>query len=387
MLSPKDVFHDIVRDQGGRVDEASLPSSVGQGLAYVAHRARGFLASAAEANSQIPAIHFDLVDNYSLNAFATRWEDQYFIGINRGTVAILALVFDRLLADRSVLPYFGQVEREAESLPLMPALGPNFFRSVTGVDFFQPPRDPSRRAISQRLTEMALDFIVAHEFAHIANGHVDFLHGTYGIGRIEEVCAHASEDPKGNGTLHRKTLEMNADEVATVFTLVNEWKRCLHRLPRRGPVWDDIYDHPGMVTMLWSYAIAVLCRIFGDMRLQRGTAVASDYPTWRLRSVMIQQATGKIQRPADWMRSGIMPNEDVGHSIPLVALASFKGVEADFAAVTGLPISRAGLDDAWSNLGQSEIEEMECAWTREIRPSLESMAFQPLELLSMSFFG
>jgi hypothetical protein len=337
MKSPEEMFHDIARDRGGRLDAALVAPEVNQVLAYMAQRARGFLQSAATANPRIPPIHLDFVDNYSVNAFATRLGDRYFIGINRGTVSTLRLVFDRLLADRSVLPFFGQVEVEAENLPLMPSLGPHFVESVWGVEVFQQPRDPFRRALAIKLTEIALDFIVAHEFAHIANGHVDFLNDTHGIGRIEEVHAHSSGDLKGNRNLNRKTLEMNADEVATVFTLVNEWRSYLHQVPRRGPEWNDIYDHPGMVTMIWSYAIAVLCRIFGDMRLQRGTSVASEYPTWRLRSVMIQQATDEIRRPAEWMNGGNMPNEGVGHSMPLVTLASFKGVEADFAAVTGLP--------------------------------------------------
>jgi hypothetical protein len=386
MMSPEEIFHRHVRDKGGSLDLSLLPSQIGRGLDYVAKRARGFLLSARQANPHIPNIHFDFIDNHSLNAFATKLVDNYFIGINRGTVAILSFVFNRLLADRSVLPFLGNIELEEKQLPFIPSLGPDFAESVCEVDPFPPPRDPSRRALATRFTEISLDFILAHEFAHIANGHLDFMQRTHGMEQVEEVSTQSLGDSKEKGAIHRKTLEMNADEVATVFTLINEWKRCLGQFSRRGPEWNDIYDRPGMVTMLWSYAIAVLCRIFGDARLQRNPLGSSVYPTWRLRSVMIQRISGKINRPSEWVSAQIMHNEGVDHSMPLVALATFKNVETDFAAVMGKKISTAGLDDAWSDLGQSEIEEMQFTWTNELHPLLEPLAFQSLDIVSMSFF-
>lgn len=363
-----------------------MPERVGESFSYVAHRSNGFLSSAAAANPHIPPIHFDFVDNFSLNAFATRVEDQYFIGVNRGTVAILALVFDRLLADRSVLPFFGRVELELENLPLMPKLGPDFIASVENMETFMPPQDPSRRAVSKRLCEIALDFVIAHEFAHIANGHVDFLNKKYTLDRIDEVSHQFLTGSQREFALHRKTLEMNADEVAVAFTLVSEWKRCLRQLPRRGAAWDDIYDRPGLITMLWSYAVATLCRIFGDVRLTAGSMTFSEYPTWRLRSVMMQHASGQIIRPTEWETESIMPNDGLAHSMPLVALATFQNIERDFATITGLPLSSAGLDDAWSDVGQAEMAEMKLSWKEDLSNQLGSLAFQPLDLLSLSFF-
>ncbi len=385
-MTLEEAFHELVLDQGGRVIPSAVDSKVDLALDYVAHRAREFLRFASIANPRIPPIHLDFVNNYSLNAFATRLGDQYFIGINRGTVAILSFVFDRLLADRSVLPFFGQVELEDDKLPLMPAIGPDFFESVKGVEVFLPPQDPSRRALAKRLTEIAMDFIVAHEFAHIANGHVDYLNENYGLNWIEETSTSPVAGLNGNSVLPRRTLEMNADEVATVFTIVTEWKRSLRKIPRRGSEWDDLYDSPGMITMLWSYAVAILCRIFGDIRLEFDAETSRAYPTWRTRSVMIQQTVGEIKRPSTWDTSSIMPNEDAGHSMPLVALATFRHVERDFATITGLPVAITGLDEAWSDLGRLEVVEMRSFWERNLRIDLGPLAFQPLNLLTLSFF-
>ncbi len=87
-------------------------------------------------------------------------------------------------------------------------------------------------------------------------------------------------------------MEMDADNTAVRLTLGSEWDRVVGSLPRPGPEWDDFYNRPGMVSLFWSYAVSSLCRIFGEARLIEGNITSALYPPWRLRSVMIQQATG-----------------------------------------------------------------------------------------------
>src|SRR5215212_5964943 len=112
MMDDADIFHMKVTRYGGRLDVSSLHPDTAAGLDYVAVRARGFLKSAAAALPEMPPIYFDFVDNWSFNACAIRGDGKYFIGVTRGAVATLGVLFDRMLADPQVLPFIGTPEEE-----------------------------------------------------------------------------------------------------------------------------------------------------------------------------------------------------------------------------------------------------------------------------------
>ena len=61
---------------------------------------------------------------------------------------------------------------------------------------------------------MALDFLTTHEFAHIANGHVDYAEEYLGIREIDEFGWAARAPGRRERALIKQTMEMDADSIA-----------------------------------------------------------------------------------------------------------------------------------------------------------------------------
>jgi hypothetical protein len=273
MMDDADKFPTEVEGFGRRLDKASLHPEL-RSLDYVAGRARGFLQQAATALREMPPIHFDFIDSWYFNAVADVFpgDGRYFIGVTRGAVATLGVLFDRMLADPQILRFVGNAQEEVVDLPLIPELGPDFRQALASVPQFPGPRDPWRRSVAHKLQDLALDFVTAHEFAHIANGHLDYLKKNLDISAIDEVGRMAWAPHTPEYPLIRQTMEMNADTYATHLSLRSEWGKVVGASPKPDPDsdWHDHYNRPDMVALFWSYAISALCRIFGEERLTEG---------------------------------------------------------------------------------------------------------------------
>jgi hypothetical protein len=376
-MNDADIFHEAVADDGGRLDTTSLQPTVAQGLEYVAGRARGFLQTAAASLPRLPPIHFDFIDNWHFNACALRSNGRYFIGVNRGTVATLAVLFDRMFADPEVLPFIGDAAEEVADLPLLPDLGHDFVRSVALVQEFPRPRDSWRQSIAHKLMELALDFLIAHEFAHIANGHLDFEVHNRGISAMDEVSRAKWISETRESKLRNQTMEMDADGTAVLLSLGSEWGKVAGIFPRPGPEWDSYYDTPGIVSLIWSYAVSSLCRIFGDVRLTQGDVTQESYPRWRLRSVMIQQATGRVPRPPGLRTHSTLVGDET-YAIPKAIKAAHLDVESIFSLLTGVAEAKEGLDEAWGDVGKSQMYRLQDYWQTKLRGELLGFAYQPL---------
>jgi hypothetical protein len=370
------IFHEAMAGEGGRLDTSAIDPTTAAGLDHAARRARGFLQSAAEALPGMPPIHFDYVDSWDFNAVAFGCKGRYFIGVYRGAVATLALLFDRMLADREVLPFVGSPQEEAAVLPLLPDIGTNYKRTVASVPTFPGPQDPARRATARKLTELTLDFLTAHEFAHVANRHVDFASEKLGVSAIQEVGG-APRTPDGTELpLINQTMEMDADGTAVMLSLGSEWGKVAGSFPRPGPPWTEFYGHPGMVSLQWSWAVSSLFRVFGEARLADEDDRKS-HPPPRLRSVMAHQAAGRVPRPPGLgTHSALVGDEAYG--IPPSVRAGGLDVEGAFSRLTGRPDATEGLDDAWGDAGESQARRLRMYWRTTLKRELLGFAHQPL---------
>ncbi|MEZ0276048.1 MAG: hypothetical protein ACAH88_14165, partial [Roseimicrobium sp.] len=217
--------------------------------------------------------------------------------------------------------------------------------------------------------ELALDFAVAHEFAHILNGHLDFYlsHGSaLAMGELD-ACLESVREAE-EAALFRQAIEVDADLSATHVSLRSEWDRIVGINPRRGPEWEEIYDSPGTVSYLWSFAVATLCRVFGDMRPVDKTALSELYPRWRLRSAIIVQTTGAVQKP-----DGLIGDPSLGESagrLPPSIMAAYADVEKAFSVVTGLPLAVDGFRESWSISAQARIDQIRTFWESKLKPQL-----------------
>ncbi len=375
-MNDADVFHEAVAGYGGRLDTRGLHPATTERLNHAAERARGFLQTAATALPGLPPIRLDFIDNQKFNAVALRHDGRYFIGVYRGAMATLAVLFDRMLADPEILPFIGDASQETADLPLLPDLGLDFEQSVAAVPTFPRPRNWARRSTADRLVELAFDFLTAHEFAHIANGHLDYSAKDQGIRAIDEVggVARATEVPES--ALTSQTMEMDADATAVLTSLGSEWGKVVGIFPKPGPPWTESYSYPGMVSLQWSWAVSSLFRLFGEARLSEGDAL-EDYPSPRLRSVMVQQAAGRVPRPGGLRTHSTLVGDEF-YKIPLSIRAAHLDIEKIFSLLTGRPEATEGIDDAWGKLGRAQMNRLQDHWRTRLRGELLEFAYQPL---------
>ena len=260
----------------------------------------------------------------------------------------------------------GNPTEEIDGLPTLPALGTHFLRSVWAVPEFGRPKNLQRRLFAAKLADIALDFIVAHEFAHIANGHLDRTRSIHGISVMSELDTSSP-------SLESQVVEMDADATAVHLSLGHEWGTIVG-IPHRQPVsWADYYWHPGQVNLLWSWAIGSFCRIFGDSR----TSLIDQYPSWRLRSVMIQQETANVALRKPLKHPAFTTRDSDG--IPITITAAHRQVEEVFERITGLPPATEALEESWSEAGRSHIGKLRNYWTETLRAELAPFAYQPLQ--------
>ena len=119
---------------------------------------------------------------------------------------------------------------------MLRGIGVDFVRSVASVPTFPRPRDPARRVTADKLVELALDFLTAHEFAHVANGHLNYLVKNRGISAIDEAGGPSARASSARElALISQTMEMDADATAVLMSLSSEWGKVAGLFPRPGP--------------------------------------------------------------------------------------------------------------------------------------------------------
>lgn len=376
-MDDADIFQSAIDNHGGRLDTTNLHPAASEALNHAAERARGFLQRAATALPAMPWIYFNFIDNWQFNAIAFRYDGRYFIGVNRGAVATLAVLFDRMLADPQVLPFIGNTAAEVSDLPLLPDIGTDFERSVASVPTFPRPQDLARRSTANKMVELALDFLTAHEFAHIVNGHVDYMEENRGVQAIDEAGGAAWSPAMRESALISQTMEMDADDTAVLISLGSEWGKVAGSFPRPEPPWSEFYDYPGKVSLLWSYAVSSLFRIFGEARLTDQDVTLESYPRPRLRSVMIQQATGRVPRPQVLDAHSTLVGDEL-FKIPATIEAAHLDIERIFSQLTGKSETTEGIADAWGSVGKSQMNRLRDYWCTKLKGELLGFAHQPL---------
>ena len=119
-----------------------------------------------------------------------------------------------------------------------------------------------------------------------------------------------------------------------------------------------------------------LFRLFGEARLTDGNVTLEDYPRPRLRSVMIQQAAQRVPRPQGLDTHPAFVGDEV-HKIPTMKAGQLD-VERMFSQLTGQPEATEGLDDAWGEVGKSQMYRLQDYWRTKLKWELLEFAHKPL---------
>ncbi len=288
------IFNKFFADDGGIFDVDKLSKDDAAVYNLYRQRADKYIESCRQHPSRfkdIPEIHFDFINNASLNAVAALSNDGiYLIGIHSGTIFILYDLFLRMLSHSNILEKSGNPNEEKSKSPPIT----NYYsdagllasRGKFGYDDYKLPRPKNvpRLDYANHLLDIAVDFIVAHELTHVVNGHLGFVNVNSGINFIEERTQniHCDQD-----ILNIQALEMDADCMAVSKGLANVVKRYQGQ-QNVSNSRKEFYTDFESVVFNWALSVLTVIRLMNEVREYKNVDSKSiSHPHPRVRSAMI----------------------------------------------------------------------------------------------------
>ncbi|MDH4162533.1 MAG: hypothetical protein OEW15_07565 [Nitrospirota bacterium] len=352
-------FHDAMRLYGGRLNHEHLEESGITLIEAYRTRAERLIASARRDHPRLPAIHFDYVNNNSLNAYAFKWGGDYFIGITWGAFTILRLLFMRMLADKNALLTIGDPNREGNNLlPLdkMITIGPSVQLPSTGRLVVGAPQDPTRLQFAVTAFETAFSFLIRHEITHILHGHLS--HPL--VASTEALLPEFGWQPKtASASSTRQVLEYDADRYASIGLA----KSFMSHI---STAQNNSIDHRAFMTETF-VGIGSMFRLFGDASASGLDLGTLPYPPVRYRQYI--SMTGFC----DYLN--MAANKTLFELSQAVFTESFAAIENAFPNFTKVEPSIEGLNEVLSANGRRHIQWLFDEWQNRVKGELLPYSF------------
>ncbi len=362
-----------IQKEGGRLKLNELNAKYAEFLSMQLDRFQQAANFIVKQLNSIDYIEVGIIDNYGFNAFAIGQNGKYFIGINRGLIATISLMFSRLFADKEFLEFVGDVEKENDNLPLIDNISPNFEATVNNLPTFKPPQDPTRRETARLFSWLAYDLILAHELGHIIRGHTDLYasKGNFSLSENEVIKANRAFK------LERKTLEMDADIWACNMLLTTELNRCLGRTGIPGEHWKWSYERPGVILLNFSFVVSTVFKIFGDTRLDYKPFEEQLYPVPRLRFIISKLRIADNPEFNKINEKGWVDIDENG--VPIHVKLAFDTIEEAFKKITGKDNDKVSAKDARGDMGKKQLNVLRTHWNNELIRKLKPFSHIKLE--------
>ena len=269
MIEREKEFDEIFKGEGGRVSNEVYDSPV---FIIALTYARNIVQQLErqrqnEIKDPNAFIYVDIINNTSLNTYVARKGNDYFIGICKGTILILASVFFRMMSNKHVLHRIGDISKEEEIEKIFDAQILNS-EHLPSVSFEKiAPRDRERWGLAHVFVIQVIEFLIFHEFGHIAGDHINYYY------------SHPNNSKSGNRFTKRlaelisdynpcQTLEVIADDFAIrmmVGVLHNSLEE--NRKMESYTDNDNHYDWPDIMQE-WLFPICTFFRMSGYRNYQ-----------------------------------------------------------------------------------------------------------------------
>lgn len=353
---------------GKRVDIENYPHvPAAPAYAYTRKTAETLITSARAMFPTLLPIHFDFVEVGSINAWAFREDDKYFIALTAGAMSMIHLILNRMLANPRTFPKIGKPDAEDPNLPPVPWTVPDaellFYRGVRPV----LPKCPIRMVYASHLADQALMFLVGHEIAHITRGHVDYLSSKSGSPFLAELGWQGNQQ----ASLERQAIEADADSRSIAARCHSALGTVLlhQKAGDKFPPWATAVLPPEAWQFDWAFAVNTLFRLFGDARFSGVDLSAQPYPPLALRRKLVIISAVELLAQA-WGESRRTDADRVLSSCVAITESSFTAVGADPAD--------GGLNEAETSSAKEHIQRILDSWD-EVRPKLQPFSYEPLQ--------
>lgn len=210
--------HPSVRRVGGIVDPGMLDEFHRMGCGWVRHFYRTALAShqGDEFADQFENITLFFMESSEVNAVAFERSGQRAVGVFTGTVRRLWWLFYTAANIEDIFDFW------VESAPARQGKF-SVDEAISDPVWPQATHDPmdwpqDRKEMLYDLFFRALDFLLYHELAHHARGHMEYVREVFGVSEIDEALNAASIADTAQETL--RFIEFDADHFALDMILM-----------------------------------------------------------------------------------------------------------------------------------------------------------------------
>lgn len=376
-------FDSAFADRGGVLDVfayADLRTVFGPALQHCIDSINGFILENSALNFPVPIIN--VINSQSIGAAAKVVNEEYFIGINLGTFAVIETLFDRMCASKNILTEFGEADTELESVKMLNPVLINFEKFLVQWNKQEPlpyPKNENRVMLSKLLAGFALIHVVMHEYAHILHGHVDFSNSKFGISYLDH-CVSVYFDENGNKKLDpltSQTLEFDADIFATTRGIqrIQESVKTNYTF---NEVVRPFYIDLNTTLYLWCFSVYSLFRLFGDTLPSVQDLPDLSHPPAPLRQMInFKCIMHKIYPTETYDEFG---EEYIGLEKAIYRAAG--DVERAFNEISESPKDASAFLYIIHNAEyQQQFNQYSSQWA-VLRPLLEDFAFRPLPPVS-----
>ncbi|MBN1366191.1 MAG: hypothetical protein JW976_15415 [Syntrophaceae bacterium] len=314
----------------------------------------------------MPYVHLDFVESMKIDAFAYEADGYGFIGIDVGLILLLNDFFNRLLSSCDILENIGNPSVETNSSAPLPYLtiGLNSYIMLYEKGLLPEkiiPKDETRRKYATILFQLAIRFIVAHELAHIRNGHCQFKNSQGRKSFISEL----SLSKHSINNLTQQALEMDADAWATVqgMTILKGLNDQINNMPIS---WDK-YSNPvvgGMFT--WIIAVYSYFRL-SDQELSEVGDICTSHPHQAVRQSMVMSTIySYLEREFD--------EKELEYYFEILP-DCIKEIEKAISILTHNEIDTRTIEKALGLRGRRNLDLILNQWKTVIRPQLETLTY------------
>ncbi len=365
-MTDAEIFDREMKPFGSRLDRRIPAGTPAESLyTQIEQAANGMILSARSHVPRLPEIHFDFIHNGEINAYAFKSEGRYFVGVTTGTLYMLQVVLSRMLAERALFPSYGNPNGEADDLPPLKGYVAHAQKMCDAGLRLVLPRTPFRFQCSGYFFFQAFSFLLGHEIAHIARGHVDYWEAETGSSFVAELTGGGSAPtPK----IERQTIEMDAD-MRSIFANAASLELTNRNAARLLNPWTSAF--PDLETLIWDWAFAMhtLFRLFGDIQFRPSELTTDTYPPLPVRRA--------IARATSYAAFAVREPTPSRKEMVLRALtAAGEYCEVAFAKILGTEVSTEGYLAALGPAAKEHHDRLIACWYGGLRDRVLAFAYE-----------
>ncbi|HYP57596.1 MAG TPA: hypothetical protein VEQ35_04850 [Beijerinckia sp.] len=321
------------------------------------------LADIADEYAVPGGVGFGFAEHREFNAFAQRTSKDV-ICFYSSSVRVMWSLFNAIMTIREIFPWIDDIDRLGEqSAP--PAKGDLFFIRPPEKEVAEP--DPIRWRLAAALFDVAMDFTLMHEVAHLWNGHVELFHQKNGQRPYQEM--HLIE---GLELSEAQALEFDADSFAIQKVFARVYRENPFKDFSTGLLKDHSLPADGEHTASWYFTWFAIYALFKsyDEACAAADLPRRAQPPAALRLACLLSTVTAVCSRQGWSQL----------SMELwAAHATSAGLEAEGAIcrMRGTGLNSQAFNLAWSGIAFDQIEKYLQTWDR-LGPQLAALKRGPM---------